>query len=139
MNDHTFNEMGVAFETKVFGGRIEPISWRVDCAYGLATYDEMGKTPHDVRTFFTVPMDYIWKLQQQETWEQDFSSKDWTVFHVPRDGAKAVSVAYFNMTIWEKEDDGRQISDVLDLEETPFRRTFDGKIIKANRNVRTKH
>lgn len=139
MNDQPFNEMGVAFETKVFGGRLEPISCRIDCAYGIATYDEVGKTAHNVRTFFTVPMDYIWMLQQQDTWDQDFSDKDWAVFHIPRDGAKAVSVPYFNMTVWEGEDDGKQISDVLDLQSTPFRRMYSGKIIKANRNVKTKH
>jgi hypothetical protein len=136
LNDQDFSEMGVAFETKVFGGRLEAICCRIDCTYGLATYDEVGEA---TRTFYTVPMDYIWMLQQQETWDQDFSTKDWKVFHIPRDGAKAVSVAYFNMTVWEEEDDGQQISDVLDLRSTPFRRTYDGHIIKSNRNVRTKH
>lgn len=139
-NNQPFNEMGAAFETKIFGGRLEPISVRIDCTYGLATYDEVDPmSSHDPRTFFSVPMDYVLMLQQQETWERDFSDKDWTVFHIPRDGAKAVSMAYFNMTVHEGEDDGKQISDVLDLEKTPFRRTFDGRIIKADRSVRTKH
>lgn len=140
LNNQPFNEMGAAFETKVFGGRLEPISWRIDCAYGLTTYDEVDPSfSTDVRLFFSVPMDYVWMLQQQETWERDYSEEDWTVFHIPRDGAKAVSLGYFNMTVWENEDNGKQISDVLDCETTPFRRNFDGKIIKADRSVRTKH
>lgn len=139
-NSQPFNEMGAAFETKVFGGRLEPISWRIDCAYGLTTHDEVDPSiSRDVPTFFTVPMDYVWMLQQQDTWERDYSGEDWTVFHIPRDGAKAVSLGYFNMTVWESEDGGKQISDLLDGETTPFRRTFDGKIIKANRSVMTKH
>jgi hypothetical protein len=141
MNGHTFAEMGMAFETKVFGGRLEPISCRIDCAYGLTTYtyDEDINTPHSSRTFYTVPMDYVYMLQQQETWEQDLTGKDWKIFHIPRDGATAVSVPYFNMTVWEGEDEGKQISDVLDLERTPFRRTFDSRIIKANRGVKSNH
>ncbi|KAE9973750.1 hypothetical protein BLS_003445 [Venturia inaequalis] len=139
-NNQLFNEMGNAFETKVFGGRLEPISWRIDCAYGLTTHDVVDPSfSRDVPTFFTVPMDYVWMIQQQKTWERDYSKEDWTVFHIPRDGAKAVSLGYFNMTVWESEDNGKQISDLLDGETTPFRRTFDGKIIKANRDVRTKH
>ncbi|QDS74498.1 hypothetical protein FKW77_007028 [Venturia effusa] len=132
-NDQPFNEMGSAFENKVFGGRVEPISMRIDCAYGLATYGI-----NEARTFYSVPMDHVWMLQQQETWEQDFSLKDWTVFHIPRDGAKAVSLACFDMTVWESEENGKQISDVLDNESTPFRRAYDGRIVKAGRSNRTK-
>ena len=56
MFDYPWNEMGQAFETRVFGGIIKPISCRMDCAHGLTTYSEPGLDPRTgrlsaVRTF----------------------------------------------------------------------------------------
>jgi hypothetical protein len=130
-NDQAFNELGAAFETKVFGGRIEPISCRVDCAYGLTTSDQPnGTDPHPTRTFYTIPMDYIMRLQQQNTWDQDHTASDWRVFHIPRNGAKSISVPYFDMTVWRDEATDGLISDIRSKKDTPFKRIETG-IVRA--------
>jgi hypothetical protein len=130
-NDQAFKELGAAFETKVFGGRIEPISCRVDCAYGLTTSDQPNDTdPHPTRTFYTIPMDFVAKMQQQSTWDRDHSESDWKVFHVPRSGAKSISVPYFDMTIWRDEATDGRVSDVGLKRNTPFKRMETG-IVRA--------
>jgi hypothetical protein len=130
-NDQGFNELGAAFETKVFGGRIEPISCRVDCAYGLTTSDQPNTTdPHPTRTFYTIPMDFIAKMQHQDTWDLDYSDSDWKVFHVPRNGAKSISVPYFDMTVWRDEAVEGLVSDVGSRTATRFKRVGTG-IVKA--------
>ena len=129
-NEQEFSELGAAFEVKVFGGRVEPICCRSDCAYGLTTSDQPNDThPHTTRTFYTIPMDYIAKMQQQSTWDQDHSGSDWKVFHIPRNGAKSVSVPYFDMTVWKDEATDR-ISDVGLRTATPFKRVPTG-IVRA--------
>jgi len=128
-NDHSFNELGAAFEVKVFGGRIEPISCRVDCLYGITTSDH-PKHKTTTRTFYTVPMDYIAKMQQQSTWDQDYAGSDWKVFHIPRNGAKSVSVPYFDMTVWRDESTDGRVSDYGLKTATPFKR-MDKGIYKA--------
>jgi hypothetical protein len=118
LNDHHFNEVGSAFETKIFGGRVHPISCRIDCAYGLTTFDEPDSTnPSRTKTYYTIPMDWVAYVQQQETWDSvvegwddgdDESERvESKVFHIPRNGAKAVSVPYFDMTQWEDEAEQR--------------------------------
>jgi hypothetical protein len=125
-NDQGFTELGAAFETKVFGGRIEPISCRVDCAYGLTTSDQPSATdPHPTRTFWTIPMDFVARMQQQSTWDEDYGGRDWKVFHIPRNGAMSISVPYFDMTIWKDEAVDR-VTDVGVKKETPFKRVEKG-------------
>lgn len=138
MYDQEFSEMGAAFETRIFGGRIKPISLRTDCVHGLTTYDEEplvpplgAETASKTRVFYTVPMEYISLLQQQSTWDRDWDAEfmgrevdRWKVFHVPRDGTKALQVPYFDMTVWEDEMNGAVISDHgID---TPFKRDRRG-------------
>ena len=136
MFDQPWNEMGQAFETRVFGGIVKPISCRMDCAHGLTTYSEPGLDPRTgrlaaLRTFFTVPMDFVARIQRSETWDAAAQLDDEVargrVFFVPRDGAKAVHVPYFDLTIW-KDRAEEQIRDVGDQERapTPFQRTKDG-------------
>jgi hypothetical protein len=130
-NDQVFTELGGAFETKVFGGRVEPICCRVDCAYGLTTSDHPNPTdPHPTRTFYTVPMDFIAKMQQQSTWDADHSASDWRVFHIPRDGAKSISVPAFDMTVWQDEATDGRVSDIGMRSKTPFKRVEKG-IVRA--------
>ncbi|KIW06915.1 uncharacterized protein PV09_02584 [Verruconis gallopava] len=137
-NDQAFNELGAAFETKIFGGRIEPISCRVDCAYGLTTSDQPNTTdPHPTRTFYTIPMDYIAKIQQQSTWEQvQEDACDPKVFHIPRNGAESISVPYFDMTIWRDEATDGKVSDIGLKKQTPFKR-MDTGIIRADELEKT--
>lgn len=128
-NDQCFNELGAAFETKVFGGRIEPISCRVDCLYGLTTSDQPNATdPHPTRTFYTIPMEFIAKMQRRQTWEKDYGwdNIDWKVFHVPRDGARSISVPYFDMTVWRDEGVEGLVSDVGTKAVTRFKRVGGG-------------
>jgi hypothetical protein len=118
-NDQPFNEIGAAFETKIFGGRIHPISCRIDCAYGLTTFDESDPTnPSRTRMYFTIPMDWVAFVQQQESWDAVVEKWDKSdgesglkIFHIPRNGAKAVSVPYFDMTQWEDEADQQKIDE----------------------------
>jgi len=131
--DHTFREAGAAFETQVFGGRVHPVADRVDCAYGMTVYDYdryVAQTPLDLATYYSVSMDFIAMLQQKETWERDYSSTSCDVFHIPRNGAKAVFLPHMDMVVYDGED-GEEISDETDFVDTAFKRTIDGQI---NRN-----
>jgi hypothetical protein len=127
-NDQPFNEVGAAFETKIFGGRVHPISCRIDCAYGLTTFDEGDPTnPSHVRDYYTIPMDWVSYVQQQETWDNlldpAFVGDDKGAFLIPRNGAKAVSVPYFDMTMWEDEAEQRvKAENVKQRKKQPGRR-----------------
>ncbi|OCK80642.1 hypothetical protein K432DRAFT_382001 [Lepidopterella palustris CBS 459.81] len=129
--DNMWTESGIAFEMKVFGGRVHPISLRVDCGLGLAVLNYPLKELYDREdnVLYTVPMDYIVRIQQQKTWEQDFSKADSSIFHIPRNGTKSTELNGTNLMIWEDEKDA-DISDHLDGKETTFHRLDDGQIIK---------
>lgn len=129
-NDNMWTESGIAFELKVFGGRLHPISSRVDCGLGMAVLSYPLKEVYDKEdnVLYTLPMDYITKIQQKETWEQDFSSSS-TTFHVPRTGCRSIEVNGTNLMIWEDEKDA-DISDHVDGKDTTYYRMDDGTIVK---------
>lgn len=134
--NYKWQEMGASFETSVFGGNVQPVSCRTDCMYGLCTFDYTGEQKHghgprgplklDIKTFWTVPMDFAAKVQQKSEWEKHEDGK-W--LKIPRDGATAVRVPYFDMTMWKDEAED-PISDDVDGRLTPFKRTKDGRIEK---------
>ncbi|MBE7179654.1 MAG: hypothetical protein INR71_00315 [Terriglobus roseus] len=145
-------EMGSAFEEAVFGGKVHPIGARVDCAWGCTVYDnpdtpERGRSrpAHlvdgerregadggeqlgllcDLTKFYTVPMDYMARLQQKETWDAGAFDEDdldaGKALLIPRNGAQAVSVPVFDMVVWEDEA-LNPVSDENEGLKTPFRR-----------------
>jgi hypothetical protein len=129
--DNMWTESGIAFETKVFGGRIHPLSSRIDCSLGLACLDYPLKELYDKdeNVLYALPMDYVLKLQQKETWQQDFSKTGTDVFFVPRNGSKSVEINGANLMIWEDENDA-DISDHIDGKETEWKRMDDGSIAR---------
>ncbi|KAF2197090.1 hypothetical protein GQ43DRAFT_425273 [Delitschia confertaspora ATCC 74209] len=130
-NDNMWTESGIAFELKVFGGRLHPISSRVDCGLGLAILSYPLKELYDKEEniLYTIPMDYVSMVQQKETWERDFSTADHTVFHIPRTGSRSAEINGTNLMVWEDEKDA-DISDHIDGKDTTFHRMDDGQIIK---------
>lgn len=129
--DNMWTESGIAFETKVFGGRIHPLSSRIDCSLGLACLDYPLKELYDKdeNVLYALPMDYVLKLQLKETWQQDFSKTSPDFFFVPRNGSKSVEINGANLMIWEDENDA-DISDHIDGKETEWKRMDDGSIAK---------
>ncbi|KAL9080046.1 MAG: hypothetical protein Q9157_001130 [Trypethelium eluteriae] len=126
-------ESGCAFECKVFGGRIHPISARIDCAYGLATYDW---PPHDEDDpqgdiHWTIPMEYITRIQQASTWDSADPS-DPAVFFIPRTGARSVSLCALDMTMWEDEAKAEIVDETVESLTAPLRRLLSGNIVKAS-------
>ncbi|KAF2019020.1 hypothetical protein BU24DRAFT_110694 [Aaosphaeria arxii CBS 175.79] len=130
-NDNTWTESGIAFELKMFGGRLHPISSRVDCGLGMAVLSYPLRELYDKEdnVLYTLPMDYIARLQQKETWEQDFSELKPDIFHVPRTGCRSIEINGTNLMVWEDEQDA-DISDHVDGKETMFYRMDDGQIVK---------
>ncbi|KAF2496410.1 hypothetical protein BU16DRAFT_460873 [Lophium mytilinum] len=129
--DNMWTESGVAFELKMFGGRVHPVSLRVDCSLGLAVLNYPLKLFYEKEdnVLYTIPMDYVAMLQRQETWEQDFSIVDATFFHIPRSGTKSTELNGTNLMIWEDEQDA-DISDHIDGKDTTFHRMDNGQIVK---------
>lgn len=147
-NNQSFNELGAAFETKIFGGRVHPISCRVDCGYGLTTYDEPDQlNPLHVRTYYTIPMDFVSMLQQQSTWDRladeygrrrlDEDAMDGDevedLLRIRRDGAKATTVPYFDMTVWDDGDEAVVADRGDNVEGALFERDRNGRIVKVQR------
>jgi hypothetical protein len=129
--DNMWTESGIAFEIKVFGGRIHPLSSRIDCSFGLACLDYPLKELYDKddNILYALPMDYILKLQQKATWEQDFGKSGPDVFFVPRTGGRSFEINGTNLMIWEDESDA-DISDHIDGQDTEWKRMDDGSIAK---------
>jgi hypothetical protein len=129
--DNMWTESGIAFEIKIFGGRIHPLSSRIDCKFGLACLDYPLKELYDKddNVLYALPMDYILKLQQKETWEQDFSKAGPDVFFVPRTGGRSIEVNGTNLMLWEDENEA-DISDHIDNQDTEWKRMDDGSISK---------
>lgn len=130
-DDNMWTESGIAFETKVFGGRIHPLSSRIDCSFGLACLDYPLKELYDKddNVLYALPMDYILRLQQASTWTQDFSTAGNDIFFVPRTGGRSFEINGTNLMIWEDESDA-DISDHVDGKETEWKRMDDGSIAK---------
>jgi hypothetical protein len=129
--DNMWTESGIAFETKVFGGRVHPLSSRIDCSLGLACLDYPLKELYDKddNVLYALPMDYVHKLQQRETWEQDFNKAGPDVFFVPRTGGRSIEINGANLMMWEDENEA-DISDHIDGRETEWKRMDDGSISK---------
>jgi hypothetical protein len=129
--DNKWTESGIAFEIKIFGGRIHPLSSRIDCSFGLACLDYPLKELYDKddNILYALPMDYILKLQQKETWDQDFSESGSDIFFVPRTGGRSYEINGTNLMIWEDESDA-DISDHIDGQDTEWQRMDDGSIAK---------
>ncbi|KAF1915207.1 hypothetical protein BDU57DRAFT_518067 [Ampelomyces quisqualis] len=129
--DNMWTESGIAFEIKIFGGRIHPLSSRIDCTFGLACLDYPLKELYDKddNILYALPMDYILKLQQKTTWEQDFGESKSDVFFVPRTGGRSFEINGTNLMIWEDESDA-DISDHVDGQDTEWKRMDDGSIAK---------
>jgi hypothetical protein len=129
--DNMWTESGIAFELKIFGGRIHPLSSRIDCSFGLACLDYPLKELYDKddNILYALPMDYILRLQQKATWEQDFSDSGSDVFFVPRTGGRSFEINGTNLMIWEDESDA-DISDHIDGQDTEWKRMDDGSIAK---------
>ncbi|KAL5118313.1 Eukaryotic translation initiation factor 3 subunit H [Pleosporales sp. CAS-2024a] len=129
--ENMWTESGIAFELKIFGGRIHPLSSRIDCNFGLACLDYPLKELYDKddNILYALPMDYILKFQQKETWEQDFSKSGNDVFFVPRTGGRSFEINGTNLMIWEDESDA-DISDHVDGQDTEWKRMDDGSIAK---------
>jgi hypothetical protein len=129
--DNKWTESGIAFEIKIFGGRIHPLSSRIDCSFGLACLDYPLKELYDKddNILYALPMDYILRLQQKETWEQDFSESGSDIFFVPRTGGRSYEINGTNLMIWEDESDA-DISDHIDGQDTEWQRMDDGSIAK---------
>lgn len=129
--DNMWTESGIAFEQKVFGGRIHPLASRIDCSLGLACLDYPLKELYDKdeNVLYALPMDYILKLQQNEIWQQDFSKTGADVFFVPRNGSKSVEINGANLMVWEDENNA-DISDHIDGRETEWKRMDDGSIAR---------
>lgn len=130
-NDNMWTESGIAFELKVFGGRLHPISSRVDCGLGLAVLSYPLKEVYDKEdnVLYTLPMDYITRIQQKETWAADSAPADPAMFHVPRTGCRSVEINGTNLMVWEDERDA-DISDHVDGRDTKFHRMDDGQIVR---------
>ena len=99
-------ELGLTWEMYMFGGRILPINDRVDCLHGLCIFDWPDKNaPFDPnsREVHTIPMTYIEKMFQMETWEQDFDLRQNNIWHIPRNGAKSIFLTHFTTMSYDEE------------------------------------
>ena len=92
------SECGRAWEETMFGGQIAPINNRVDGSHGIGISDWPPRgTQNDPerRVWNTIPMRYIEKLFQMNTWRGSYSLKNWRVFNIPRDGATSLYINSF--------------------------------------------
>ncbi|KAF2761929.1 hypothetical protein EJ05DRAFT_482739 [Pseudovirgaria hyperparasitica] len=137
-----FNEAGEAWEKKLFGGRIEPINSRADCAFGLATVDWPmvhidNVEDTDANTFWALPMEFIAEIQQQKFWDllaaKERPESDATIFHIPRIGTRSQHLSSVNMKVWDDEAAPDLISDDFDNVDTILKRTANGRIVKRPR------
>ncbi|KAF1356361.1 hypothetical protein BDV97DRAFT_394289 [Delphinella strobiligena] len=144
MNDNTWNEAGAAWEMKMFGGRVHPINCRLDCAHGLTTYQwplRAVDDPEGPTVFYAIPMEYIARLQQQDTLEQDWIDVDWQTCHIPKTDAKSIGVLGFNMTIYEDEHASQDVDALAGMERRFdfLHRTSKSRIISSYRRKNKKH
>lgn len=144
MNDNTWNEAGAAWEIKMFGGRVHPINCRLDCVHGLATYQwplRAVDDPEGPTVFHAIPMEYIARLQQQDTWEEDWIDVDWQTYHIPKTDARSIGVLGFNMTIYEDEHVSQDVDALAEMERRFdfFHRTIKSRIIRSHRGKSKVH
>jgi len=99
-------ELGLTWEMYMFGGRILPINDRVDCLHGLCVFDWPDKNAAfdpNSREVHTIPMTYIEKMFQMETWQQNFDLSTKNIWHIPRDGAKSIYLTHFTTMSYDEE------------------------------------
>lgn len=104
---HNEAELGRMWESYMFGGQVAPINDRVDGIYGVATWNwprSFGEMDPERSVCHALPMKYIEKLQQLETWECDYDLDDCRAFHVPRDGATSVYMNSVTTVSWSEEE-----------------------------------
>lgn len=91
----------------MFGGRIQPVNGRVDCSHGMSVWDwpetDLDELPVHRITYYSVPMDYVQKLFQMETWQRVCNLRDWKIFHIPRNGATSLYLNCFTTMPWKEE------------------------------------
>lgn len=130
---HNEAELGRMWESYMFGGQIAPINDRVDGIYGVATWNwprSFGEMDPERTICHALPMSYIEKLQQMETWERDahdgYDLKDWKAFHIPRDGATSIYMNSVTTVSWTEEEraakEALQERELQDLEEPAQKR-----------------
>jgi len=128
-------ELGLTWEMYMFGGRILPINDRVDCLHGLCVFDWPDKNAAfdpNSREVHTIPMTYIEKMFQMETWQQKFNLSKDNVWHIPRDGAKSIYLTHFTTMSYDEE------QRIKDEEATEALRAATGKWEKpADKKRRT--
>ncbi|MCJ1248372.1 hypothetical protein MMC30_005589 [Trapelia coarctata] len=66
-------ESGNFWEKFTFGGIIRPINFDMSCKYGLCTQEWPGRPGESdwESTIYSIPMDWIEKIQQQEFWDDN--------------------------------------------------------------------
>ena len=98
-------EVGASWERQMFGGKIDTINGRLDGQYGLSITDwPFPVMDSERRELFAIPMSYMEKLFQRETWEHKFNLKQ-LYFRIPRDGASSI---YLNCyTTMSPDEEGR--------------------------------
>ncbi len=116
------SELGRAWEETMFGGEVSPINNRVDGSHGIGTSDWPPRGSFDDperRVWHTVPMEYIERMFQMETWERDFDLKQWRIFNIPRDGATSLYLNYFTTMAQDEEQKiaNEEIADLMEIEQ----------------------
>lgn len=96
-----------AWESMMFGGRIQPINGRVDGSHGLCVYDWPGDDqeykPADGKVYYSIPMGYVESMFQMKNWQRDYSLKGWKRFHISHGGARAIYMSAFTTMPWNEE------------------------------------
>lgn len=80
--DMAWNEVGHAWCKWVFGGSIEPIGHRIDAPHGLMFYDRGASEDKNFSGdtgYYSIPMQHVWKVQQQVFYEGQASLSDFRV------------------------------------------------------------
>ncbi|KAL8799735.1 MAG: hypothetical protein Q9182_005678 [Xanthomendoza sp. 2 TL-2023] len=133
---HNEAELGRQWESYVFGGQVAPINDRVDGIYGVATWNwpqPFGEMEPERTICYSVPMQYISKIQQKSTWKEEYKLNNCqTRFHIPRDGATSIYLNTVTTVSWTEEEraakETLQEQQVQDAEEPAKkkRETADG-------------
>ncbi|KAI4126587.1 MAG: hypothetical protein LQ338_003667 [Usnochroma carphineum] len=144
MLHHNKAELGRMWESYVFGGQVAPINDRVDGIYGVATWNwprSFGEMDPERTICHALPMKYIEKLQQMETWESEYDLSDGRAFHVPRDGATSIYMNSVTTVSWTEEErvakEALQEQQLQNLEEPARkkRETADGHAVAIKDSV----
>lgn len=106
--DANRNELGEAWESKTWGGRVLAVNSRCDGSHGVAVCDWPLKnvffdSEHEHNIWYSVPMGFIENIQQKKTWCKKYALNE-TPFRIPRTGAQSVEIiAFTTMKLSEEE------------------------------------